>query len=335
MELFEDFEGLPVPRISREWDGTERDADGERYMDAAQAAARYTIPEDRLARYHAFVFQDMVKRAEAAAYGAGALPPMDEAAHLLWRTRYAHVPVEDFRLLLAECQRRGLSAWSRHVWVKYQWNAIADRNEMRICVTIDGLRSLASKSGDFAGCDENAFEYADDQRIPVKATATVYRLVNGQRCKFTESAYWDEYFPGGEESDREEFWRTKPHIMLGKCAEARAIRRAFSESMEGLYTGEEIQKSPPRRQRYPQQGETAREKGAPSDDFPDTRFRFELRLLEYGFNTPEKRNMLVEHFRQQEPELYERKPKDFYAYVLRAVRTNPGKFGPDAFPRIG
>ena len=54
------------------------------------------------------------------------------------------------------------------------------------------------------------------------------------RCSFTSSAYWDEYTTG------KNLWVTLPHVMLAKCAESQALRKAFPADLSGIYTIEEM-----------------------------------------------------------------------------------------------
>lgn len=105
-------------------------------------------------------------------------------------------------------------------------------------VSIDGFRLTAQRTGEYAGSEEAVFEYAEGDKLkkkPTKATVTVYRLVAGQRCSFTASARWDEYYSpvGG-------MWDRMSHVMLAKCAEAQALRKAFPAELANLYSDEEM-----------------------------------------------------------------------------------------------
>lgn len=109
--------------------------------------------------------------------------------------------------------------------------------------TISGLRALAARTGQYAGSDKAVFKYKGGGNVPekrleepVSAEVTVYKLIGGQRVPFTHEAYWDEYYPGGEMGF---MYRSKPRTMLGKCAEAQALRKAFPEECGGIYCEEE------------------------------------------------------------------------------------------------
>lgn len=116
--------------------------------------------------------------------------------------------------------------------------------------SIDGLRSIAHRTGSYAGMDEIKYDngYSHAQLVmegasqPLVATATVYKFVQGHRVSFTASAGWAEYYPGrGTQST---MWDKMPFGQLGKCAEAKALRMAFPEDLGGLYTDDEMQQAP-------------------------------------------------------------------------------------------
>ena len=65
----------------------------------------------------------------------------------------------------------------------------------------------------------------------------MWRLVQGQRVAFTRSARWEEYCPP---TGQDHMWRRMPHVMLGKCAEAQALRAGFPRQLHGSYVAEEM-----------------------------------------------------------------------------------------------
>jgi phage recombination protein Bet len=60
---------------------------------------------------------------------------------------------------------------------------------------------------------------------------------NGKTYPFT--AWWDEYVQTNSYGVTTQ-WKTKPHLMLEKCAKAGALRSAFPEWLSGAYTQEEM-----------------------------------------------------------------------------------------------
>lgn len=73
---------------------------------------------------------------------------------------------------------------------------------------------------------------------PVAARVT---LTKGNGAMFTAVANFDEYkqtVKGGTEPNS--MWKTKPALMIGKCAEALVLRMAYPQSLSGLYTEDEM-----------------------------------------------------------------------------------------------
>jgi hypothetical protein len=100
--------------------------------------------------------------------------------------------------------------------------------------SIDGYRVIADRTRRYAGSDDAVFVMRADGKTPERATTTVYKMVEGQRCPFTASAYWDEYNAG------QNLWNRMPRVMLAKCSEALALRKAFPAELSGLYTDAEM-----------------------------------------------------------------------------------------------
>jgi hypothetical protein len=57
------------------------------------------------------------------------------------------------------------------------------------------------------------------------------------------SAEYEEYVATTRDGKPTRMWAEKPRIMLGKCAEALALRKAFPAELSGVYTAEEMDKA--------------------------------------------------------------------------------------------
>src|SRR5439155_25197223 len=110
---------------------------------------------------------------------------------------------------------------------------------------IDGFRTIADRSKVYAGNDEpkfdeglNEYQMIEARRqAPTTATVTVYKAVGGLRCPFTATAKWEEYCPPQGQTH---MWDKMPFLMLSKCAEALALRKAFPDELSGIYADEEM-----------------------------------------------------------------------------------------------
>src|SRR5262249_39029077 len=94
-----------------------------------------------------------------------------------------------------------------------------------------------------AGNDDPEYTFKDGETVvPLTASVTVYRLVQGQRCPFKASARWAEYKPP---AGQDHMWLKMPQLMLGKCAEALALRKAFPKQLHGIYERAEMAQAGP------------------------------------------------------------------------------------------
>lgn len=151
-----------------------------------------------------------------------------ERIELLKRTVCRGASDDEFSLFVSVANRAGLDPFSRQI------HAVRRGNQMTIQTGIDGYRLIAQRSGQYAGQDDVVYD-TDEGAHPNKATCTVYRFGNGQRIGTTKTARWKEY---AQESSP--MWRKMPWAMLGKCAEALALRAAFPQELSGLYTSDEM-----------------------------------------------------------------------------------------------
>jgi len=148
------------------------------------------------------------------------------------------------------CKQHNLSPFKKEIYlVKYNSNQGAQYHNI---VGIDGFRIKAARTGQQGGIDdprynvqangayETAAQVKMSGKLPVSCTVTVYRLIGGQRCPFTATVIFDEYYPAVS-AGRENFSKaaTMPFNMIAKCAEGKARKMAFSDELAGLHIEEE------------------------------------------------------------------------------------------------
>ncbi|MBA2707561.1 MAG: phage recombination protein Bet [Gemmatimonadaceae bacterium] len=155
----------------------------------------------------------------------------DARLELLRKTIANGAPPLEFELFVADCNRRGLDPFAKQTYLIKRGSSWVQQT------SIDGYRLIADRTGSYAGSDEPVYVEEDGRLI--SATVTVYKIVQGIRCPFTATARWSEYKVeyNGKLSD---FWQRMPYLMLAKCAESLALRKAFPQELSGLYTKEEM-----------------------------------------------------------------------------------------------
>lgn len=152
-----------------------------------------------------------------------------EQIGLIQRTIAKDATPEELQLFFYDCRRQGVHPLDRMIH-------FTKRSGRYTPVTsIDLMRARAAETGECAGIDDPIFDVTADQVRT--ATVIVYRLTQGARYPYTATARWAEYYPGDVAGV---MWKKMPHTMLGKCAEALALRKAFPKQLSGLYAREEM-----------------------------------------------------------------------------------------------
>lgn len=150
---------------------------------------------------------------------------------------------------LAHCARTGLDPIARQIYCI----ARKSRGQLKwqTQISIDGARLVAERSGEYEG--QTTPEFTGDGKswtdvwlepgFPKAARVGVYR--RGFREPLYAVALWDAYVQtkyGGEVSD---MWSKMGPLMLAKCAEMLALRKAFPQDLSGLYSAEEMAQAAP------------------------------------------------------------------------------------------
>jgi phage recombination protein Bet len=148
---------------------------------------------------------------------------------LIKRTVAVGATDDELALYLHDCQRRGVHPLDKLLHFTKRGGKYTP------ITSIDLFRARAGATGQHAGTDDAVF--VEGKPYPVSASVTVYRIVGGVRCPYTATARWAEYFPGEQQGY---MWKKMPYTMLGKCAEALALRKAFPQELGGLYTQDEM-----------------------------------------------------------------------------------------------
>lgn len=157
----------------------------------------------------------------------------------------------ELQLFLYECQRRRLDPFAKQIYLIGRNDRQAGRKVYRSQVSIDGFRLIARRAADQAGVDygyEDTLWYdraGREHKIWLTkeppAGAKVVVLRNGMR--YDAEARFEAYaatFPSGDLMAQ---WATMGDVMIAKCAEALALRKAFPEDLGGLYTVEEMEQA--------------------------------------------------------------------------------------------
>jgi len=136
---------------------------------------------------------------------------------------------DELKLFSAVCKKTGLDPFMKQIY------AVKRKDQMTIQTSIDGYRLIAERTGKYCPGKESTYDYKDGKLF--SSTSYVKKqTADGTWHEVAASAYYDEYKP----SYSNQFWDSKAHIMLAKCAESLALRKSFPNELSGIYSDDEM-----------------------------------------------------------------------------------------------
>ena len=187
----------------------------------------------------------------------------DKEVQLVRNTAAADLTPSELNVFIHMARGWRLDPLRRQIYaLVYNKNNPAKRRVTYV-TAIDGYRAIADRTKCYRPgkvevfCDPELKCDITNPRGVDYASATVWKFAQNEWFEYAATVYWDEFAPlkeiwawdeeqgknaptGKFELDTKGQWGKMGRHMLGKCAEALALRRGWPDDLSGLYIDEEV-----------------------------------------------------------------------------------------------